>query len=126
MRSPSRLTHLKAIALPAWSGVVVGRTVPPYGGRKVEAPVRIAVPVLSGLAGLTAAITGAYIRSCAMPAASLYSAWCGKPPVDALQATTQAHCAGCALLVTGLAAVAASGLAAIMAHRPRAMRRVKP
>jgi hypothetical protein len=62
------------------------------------------------LSGVTAAITGVFIRSCSSGIEmDLASAWCGKqpPPIAALGA--HAHCAGCAVSLAGLVAM---GLAA--------------
>jgi hypothetical protein len=55
-----------------------------------------------------AAAAGAFIRSCSnggIPAEFAH-AWCGKPLEFA--ATSHQHCAGCALMLTGLALVAVS------------------
>lgn len=61
------------------------------------------------LSGLTATITGAFIRSCGdsgLPAEFAQS-WCGGSPLQFVAATHQ-HCAGCMLVVVGIGLIAAS------------------
>ena len=85
---------------------------------------RIAVPVMTGLAGLTALFTGALIRSCAMAEAPLQTIWCGKAPSGALTLASQNHCAGCVLAVAGLLVVIGScAMAALTGKRTASVRR---
>ena len=79
---------------------------------------RIAVPVMTGLAGLTALVTGALIRSCVMAQAPMQTIWCGKAPSDALILAAPNHCAGCVLAVAGLLIVLGSGVTAALAGKP--------
>jgi hypothetical protein len=85
--------------------------------------VRIAVPVMTGLAGLTALATGAYIRSCTMAEAPMHTIWCGKAPSGFITVASQTHCAGCILAVAGLLVVIGSGVMAALAGQRRASTR---
>ena len=74
--------------------------------RAVEAHVK-AFPAVLFLSGVTSTIAGAVTRSCDQDASSqLAHAWCG-PPLQALSSAHE-HCAGCVMLVAGVALVAAS------------------
>lgn len=87
---------------------------------------RIAVPVLSGLAtGPTAVVTGAYIRSCTEQPVAMHSLWCGTPPAGATQLASQDHCAGCLLITAGLLVSAGAAAYELLAARKPAPRKVR-
>lgn len=75
------------------------------------------------LLGLAIAGTGAFLRTCAAPAsafdAALARAWCGHAPGADL---ASAHCAGCAVMVAGLALAAAALIGRMIAPRLRGAR----
>ncbi len=66
-------------------------------------------PVAVFLSGLTATVTGAFIRSCspAIPV-ELSSSWCGVSSPLHLTAAAHAHCVGCVLAGAGLVVIAVS------------------
>lgn len=72
------------------------------------------------LSGLAATGVGAFTRSCnSNQAIDMAGAWCGDPPPGAVGFESHAHCAGCAILLVGLAMIslAISGLL-IRSNRP--------
>lgn len=79
-------------------------------------------PAATFLSGIAAAIAGAFIQSCQsqIPAA-LLNAWCGPAPSLPFASSSHAHCAGCVLMLVGLALV---GISAIRPLR-LALRRVR-
>jgi hypothetical protein len=81
----------------------------------VEALVKSVIVFLSGLA-ITA--TGAFIRSCSdgLPPEFAQS-WCGSAPPSALLEATHSHCAGCILVVSGLALLAIAPLFELFASK---------
>lgn len=75
-----------------------------------------AFPPILLLSGTALTIAGAVKRACIQDASSqLAHAWCG-PPLQSLSVAHE-HCAGCVMLVAGLALVAAS-LVATVWQRP--------
>jgi hypothetical protein len=94
--------------------------VPQPSGHGVEAFVRVAVGLFSGLGAL---LTGAFIRSCApgLPAA-FRDAWCGVAPPPGF-GEVHHHCAGCVLILAGATLILISpfldGLPALRASRGR-------
>jgi len=67
--------------------------------------------------GLTAAITGALLRSCGTGVeAELMQHWCG-PQSPTMAAQAHAHCAGCASLAMGLVMMIASIVIASLSRR---------
>lgn len=69
------------------------------------------------LSGFTATVIGAFIRSCSdrIPA-EFANAWCGASPPH-LASLSHAHCAGCAMIATGLSLLAIAPLFNAV-HRP--------
>jgi hypothetical protein len=59
------------------------------------------------LFGVSAVLSGAFIRSCRSIPAELFEAWCGGPPQSFTLAQHQ-HCVGCALMAVGLGLIALS------------------
>ena len=59
------------------------------------------------LVGISAALSGAFIRSCQSIPPELFEAWCGGPPQSSAFAQHQ-HCAGCVLVALGLGLAALS------------------
>jgi hypothetical protein len=88
----------------------------------VEAPVRIAVTVMTGL---TAVITGALLRTCVntgVAARDMADAWCSKPHAM-VSSAIHAHCAGCGFIVGGLTLlVVALIMAMVNSYRLAAVR----
>lgn len=79
-------------------------------------------PVALFLSGMAATFAGASIRSCqdGTPQA-LLNAWCGPTPHNALASFAHAHCAGCAVMYTGLATML-FGMALVI---PRGLRVIR-
>jgi hypothetical protein len=58
------------------------------------------------LSGLAATGVGAFTRSCnSNLAIDMAGAWCGNPPPGTVGFESHAHCAGCAILLAGLAMI---------------------
>ncbi len=79
------------------------------------------------LSGVSATITGVFIRSCNSGIEmDLASAWCGKAPPGAALLGSHAHCAGCALAFAGLVAMGlATASLAIKRNLQRANAKVR-
>ena len=66
-------------------------------------------PATIFLSGTVATLAGAFIRSCqSQVPAELLNAWCGPATPNPFVMTSHAHCAGCALMVAGVALMGVS------------------
>lgn len=83
-----------------------------------------AFPAVLMLSGVAVAITGAVKRTCDQDASSqLAHAWCG-PPLQSLSMAHE-HCAGCVMMVTGLALIALSLVVTVWKRPVSSFARVK-